>query len=270
MALDERRARFEPEYHTVDRDEIPSPIARGLPVADFRNVEKQIHLALDTINARPDSPDAVEAQRTIDQLLTQHKDQFARTRTPIGQLAYPPKTIECWFRGCHSDVGGGNTFNDEVALSDIPFRWMMREAIQCGLVLDPMGVALQTAFTLCPPIAASQAIPPELVRLLDAEFNEGVLDHDAAATAQALAERNMSPRQLWDIVHRAADFDERGDIVPAADPGGLTAGKPFDARLKQINESLTLKWFPLEAIVLEERNYAGAEAMTGDAENEWT
>lgn len=32
------------------------------------------------------------------------------------------KSIECWFMGGHSDVGGGNTLNDEPSLSNIPFR----------------------------------------------------------------------------------------------------------------------------------------------------
>ena len=33
---------------------------------------------------------------------------------------------EVWFRGVHSDVGGGN---DNHALNDITLRWMLRKAI---------------------------------------------------------------------------------------------------------------------------------------------
>lgn len=37
---------------------------------------------------------------------------------------------EVWFRGVHSDVGGGN---NNLALNDIALRWMLRKAIACGL-----------------------------------------------------------------------------------------------------------------------------------------
>ena len=32
------------------------------------------------------------------------------------------KMVECWFMGCHSDVGGGNDLNGDESLSNIPFR----------------------------------------------------------------------------------------------------------------------------------------------------
>jgi len=37
---------------------------------------------------------------------------------------------EVWFRGVHSDIGGGN---DNHALNDITLRWMLRKAIATGL-----------------------------------------------------------------------------------------------------------------------------------------
>jgi hypothetical protein len=37
---------------------------------------------------------------------------------------------EVWFRGVHSDVGGGNK---NIALNDITLRWMLRKAIASGL-----------------------------------------------------------------------------------------------------------------------------------------
>lgn len=41
-----------------------------------------------------------------------------------------------WFRGVHSDVGGGYDTN-EAGLSDQAYRWMLNEAIACGLRTDP-------------------------------------------------------------------------------------------------------------------------------------
>jgi uncharacterized protein (DUF2235 family) len=40
---------------------------------------------------------------------------------------------EVWFRGCHSDIGGGD---EEADTARISFRWMLGEATHAGLVLD--------------------------------------------------------------------------------------------------------------------------------------
>ncbi|MCL6667524.1 DUF2235 domain-containing protein [Streptomyces panaciradicis] len=42
---------------------------------------------------------------------------------------------EMWFAGAHSDIGG--TFDDDHDLSDIAFAWMVEEAAQAGLRVDP-------------------------------------------------------------------------------------------------------------------------------------
>lgn len=41
---------------------------------------------------------------------------------------------EVWFRGVHSDIGGGN---DNQALSNIALRWMLRKAAKAGLLIRP-------------------------------------------------------------------------------------------------------------------------------------
>ncbi|KAG8927358.1 hypothetical protein FRC02_008258 [Tulasnella sp. 418] len=45
---------------------------------------------------------------------------------------------EVWFAGFHSDVGGGNTpYYEKSALSYIPLRWMVREALQhSGIIFE--------------------------------------------------------------------------------------------------------------------------------------
>lgn len=48
----------------------------------------------------------------------------------------PGDIKQCWFRGSHCDVGGGNTYPYS-ELSRAPFAWLVGEAIQCGLVLPP-------------------------------------------------------------------------------------------------------------------------------------
>ena len=45
-----------------------------------------------------------------------------------------------WFPGSHSDVGGGV---EDRRLSDLPLRWMMERALECGLILDPKQVPMR-------------------------------------------------------------------------------------------------------------------------------
>lgn len=46
---------------------------------------------------------------------------------------------EVWFRGCHSDVGGGDR---EAVTATIALRWMMGEAVSKGLRLNEQGKAV--------------------------------------------------------------------------------------------------------------------------------
>jgi uncharacterized protein (DUF2235 family) len=49
---------------------------------------------------------------------------------------------EVWFRGVHSDVGGGDP---DLGLSSIALNWMLRNAIRCGLVIVPEKVVANQA-----------------------------------------------------------------------------------------------------------------------------
>ena len=61
--------------------------------------------------------------------------------------------VEIWFRGVHSDVGGG--FDDDAA-ARIPLRWMLNEAATCGLRLNQAGRDLAaTSDPECPALHES-------------------------------------------------------------------------------------------------------------------
>ncbi len=68
--------------------------------------------------------------------LDEARQSFRPTRVPAG--------CEVWFRGVHSDVGGGN---DNHALNDITLRWMLRKAIASGLPMatDCVGTSCTRA-----------------------------------------------------------------------------------------------------------------------------
>lgn len=54
-----------------------------------------------------------------------------RVRGPNGSDVVQ-QVLQVWFAGAHANVGGGYPRAD---LSDIPFEWMMRRAVECGLPL---------------------------------------------------------------------------------------------------------------------------------------
>ena len=49
-----------------------------------------------------------------------------------------PGACEVWFRGVHSDIGGGN---GNRGLNDLSMRWMMRKAMAAGLPIVPDDLA---------------------------------------------------------------------------------------------------------------------------------
>jgi uncharacterized protein (DUF2235 family) len=52
------------------------------------------------------------------------------------------KLFEVWFRGVHSDIGGGN---GNTGLSSIALNWMFRNALRCGLPIDTDRIAANAA-----------------------------------------------------------------------------------------------------------------------------
>ena len=61
--------------------------------------------------------------------LDEARQAFRPTRVPEG--------CEVWFRGVHSDIGGGNNNH---ALNDITLRWMLRKAIASGLPIASAAI----------------------------------------------------------------------------------------------------------------------------------
>jgi hypothetical protein len=66
------------------------------------------------------------------------------------------RAYEVWFRGVHSDIGGGNR---NVKLSNIALRWMMRRAIQAGVPVDPARIPTPDAIDIEAAIRPSSLDP---------------------------------------------------------------------------------------------------------------
>lgn len=63
---------------------------------------------------------------------------------------------EVWFRGVHSDIGGGN---GNTLLSNISLRWMMRRASQVGVPLDLSKLPLDGSIDVTAAIRPSRLDP---------------------------------------------------------------------------------------------------------------
>jgi uncharacterized protein (DUF2235 family) len=83
---------------------------------------------------------------------------------------------EVWFAGVHSDIGGGYP-PEQAQLSRVALRWMMSEAVSCGLNLDP-DRSLQ-----------------ELGPIGDVPNDRTAFMHDSMNVAWACAE--WAPRLVW-------------------------------------------------------------------------
>lgn len=66
-----------------------------------------------------------------------HAFKPERLEERMADTADDPVLHECWFRGVHSDVGGGN---GNTGLSSISLDWMFSHARHCGIKLDPAVV----------------------------------------------------------------------------------------------------------------------------------
>jgi uncharacterized protein (DUF2235 family) len=127
--------------------------------------------------------------------LDEKRDAFRVTRVDDG--------YQVWFRGVHSDVGGGNR---NFKLSNIALAWMLRKAQAVGLPVDPARAdQLETDRTV--------AVKPSRSRL-QSKFRE-VRDNDRI-------HYTVSPRDLPECQNtpagcpREAEADEKGRILTTA------------------------------------------------------
>jgi len=90
-----------------------------------------------------DLPDAVEKcyhALSLDE--RRHTFRLHRLEAPVADANQPGRLFEVWFRGVHSDVGGGNR---NAGLSSIALNWMFGKAVARGLPIDPARVAANAA-----------------------------------------------------------------------------------------------------------------------------
>ena len=72
-----------------------------------------------------------------------------------------PGLVEVWFRGVHSDVGGGN---NNQSLNWIALHWLYQEAIRFGLPIDPAAVTANLARRVDPMEISDHKVDLEVKR----------------------------------------------------------------------------------------------------------
>jgi len=70
-----------------------------------------------------------------------HTFHLHRLSAMVANTEDEGRLFEVWFRGVHSDVGGGNMNH---GLSSIALNWMYKKALSCGLPVDAASVAANT------------------------------------------------------------------------------------------------------------------------------
>jgi hypothetical protein len=140
---------------------------------------------------------------------------------------------EVWFLGCHSDVGGSSQEDDLPALSNIPFRWMLWEAVRQGLRVGPISMLRMPAIMKVP--AVQDYIRNRLPQLQHRLWPDGLLPYDVESYAVTQIRLDFGLEHRRRIVHLAAAHD----MSPIGQGDGNGNVRPLmDDRLQSKKESL--------------------------------
>lgn len=156
---------------------------------------------------------------------------------------------EVWFRGVHSDIGGGN---GNLPLNAIPLRWMMEEARLAGIPFTNDQIsAVQALEDTTAPIGKNS----EKIELIDRAFHEHDVLHPSAANTLAIGASKTVPvdsRVVYDfsglIVESGASYTFSPDMAGSWQDASIKCGASGWPDDLSRNESL---WGKIKAGVLQ-------------------
>jgi hypothetical protein len=168
-------------------------------------------------------------------------------------IAGIPRNKEVWFLGVHTSVGGGADSDDGPSLANVPFRWMLWEAVQCGLRTGPIGI-LQSYALMAIPTVAHQVqgfMPAEIATHLQAYVLPRI---SFSQYYTKIIKDAFTEDRREDIVRLAAQYDTAMSIVAADAQNGLPMTPDLRHRKE---ESLQGVYLPMEyvAFVIQRRWY---------------
>jgi len=149
---------------------------------------------------------------------------WSRLSEPVRHKIEQQNIEEVWFRGCHSDIGGGDR---EAQSAQIALRWMLGEAAQAGLLLNAEGCRLLES----PPerkraeVHESHTLAWRLIELLPRSTidNSGRWPRRVAAIGQAVRHPHLLLRDGVATVHESVDAVRRvatKNLQPVSRRGG--------------------------------------------------
>jgi hypothetical protein len=154
-----------------------------------------------------------------------------------------PGACEVWFRGAHSDIGGGN---GNVGLNDITLRWMFRKAQACGLPITDADVDALHPTVTRPKPAADLPLAIRVVSSTDRRhYTVAPLDRFTNPPATCPVETEADERQLsaigvsgiellpLDVRRRIAAMWEAADQVARAQDYNLDHARDWLMNLFQ-------------------------------------
>ena len=122
---------------------------------------------------------------------------FPLTRL-VGQRAHDRGVVlqEVWFRGVHSDVGGGN---ENASLNGIALNWLFQNAKRCGLPIRESDVLANLASIKKPAALSSHKI--------DSEVKRRIRDTDLLHSASPSRRASGSTTPRGTVPHRRSRRD---------------------------------------------------------------
>lgn len=143
----------------------------------------------------------------------------------------PGDIQQCWFRGSHCDVGGGNVYPYS-ELSRAPFAWMVAEALQCGLSL-PANTAHATP--------AGEAEVSSLMAVLDPHPPQR---HVARVNSETRATPlwALTGLKVRDTAHAEVDEGSCTLVKTQAHPSVLQWAHAFPARTAWVERGGAASW----------------------------
>jgi hypothetical protein len=141
---------------------------------------------------------------------------------------------QCWFRGSHCDVGGGNAYPYS-ELSRAPFAWLVAEAVQCGLALPAT------------PAHAAPATEDDVLRLMPMLDPRPPERHAARINSETCATPlwALTGLKVRDTAHAAVDDGERLPVRMAAHPSVAAWAHAFPAATAWGSPATAASWLRL-------------------------
>lgn len=156
--------------------------------------------------------------------------------------------------------------------ASLTVRWLLREAVHCGLKLEAVGVCLQSAIHKHPAVSASGLIPDELIKILNEELRGETVEFETETRVRAIVDQFLPHSRLVEIIELATKYDAGPSTAPTTAEDGKTiedaaSAIPPPKRLNPLalgpdalstaRDSLRGAWWLLEGLILQTRKYEG-------------